>query len=1646
MACTPSKDMGQEEKLMFDEESAQFIVVSEGYDVVPQPLKAITEDKSTGEVNDYWRVERFRDYTFKVCLNDRNESRKLRNQKFLVNSFQGTKESITGEDGCFRWTEAIEYNYFADAKYILLERKLQGLGSYRGTFKLKIAVNPWSGRDKTKSEVVFLKPLRGAVSRSVLIEGDEEIFKALWGEGQRKILSLDKVNIQLTEKGTASKSINKFSLWLKQGTLYVNVFNIKGEEKLISIKNGGHFRVFTRMLQYNSINGNIDSLDHALHKPAPRVVLNSQDRIRHSTDRQTTVGSELSMQIEKDMAQNWGNEQGWVALRIQPLDFPFGPFFKTFEAIYDVGLLTSIHGGKNAKRKPEESEKYSKEMANGLSAFDNIFQSYKVQNSQFIVNRPMSTQNSLHPQGTSFAKYDFSYMRPQFEEVKRGESATTRGIRFRVQTCLRKKTNGVRPTLGSQFQLTIKERHSQREKTYDVSAEGDNRCLNFVHELWFKQFKPERLFFFDFDIKEVASNKIVGREGFVLNPWDATWTFGRDKRNLSKNYIDEVNETEKIRSRFFIPEFAYQTLRFRYSIDKYLSLRVKKSVLLSLYPRMLRYNSRREGRFGIYKLRDGIYLMKVALEKQYLDPATHAQVVKSKEENARSHELLMRSGDMRKKHHISIVKRLVRVIDGRIITPVEFNVKDLRIMRIRAQMMVQLQPIEEWRHHMVKLYDNFYERQVQDIRKSNKYLNWESFEILQNEKISNIRKIISEMSKNERMVHWFIENKSDRERESNKLYKIKNKSYKGCYGIPEVSWKDMFDLFKLTHPKLKSYMGVGSPLSQRDREVLDTSKVHQTDTGDICYIPYNVVKPLILNDFVNVSLSPIVGLDLDEFIDSPESSGLERETFFGPVTMLLNGNGSNMRPTRNITEFTCETIDCDQLKAEDVFEEIKNKWELTIDAKLSQHKLDRVYDHSKYFNSMRYLNDIQVDDLIEELEEEEREHRVLQDAFSQINNYLELYNFSFLSLVDEDLYKVNTSLCEGRLSVLSDITPCLEIDNQRRIKWEYFVQGGAQKDTQGDAQEDTQVNDSVVKNDMKNLIQSLRMSESLAKRICNHFASRFKNKNKRIENIRKNMSIPLNPMMNLIHIHDQDIHDQNNDEFNEMDDGNEIYRSSSVKIYKECMEQFKLSNDQFNQCRVVYGESPDRKICENRERSKNRSGLLNIERKLRVKKTGRYFSKGGKSQNLNVGASFSLQHSESFSESLSGGLGAGGLKTILKFGKSGNSFMKGGVGKFRLGMGLFRDVPFAGGLIDTFAFDYKLSESESNSFSDGTSINENTFLVMQDATMDIELLDYTKCIAISFNMAQLQEDSYQSDLEKEVQYKMELSHQTSQSKSRSEAEKQNLKFKYLLELTRGLFICDEQESKKNSSQSPSSLAIREKYYYFTQHFTEGDMLDPADLYNHPWLLFIRGKTDVWRFLDRIKAQDTKLSDSFQPMGPVVKVDGWPIQKLVAAYSGVIPSFPGIYTMLHNEDEYAVDFPWSDQPANSFTQRFMESLSGGSLDKDKPMHFMDKRVEALKDPDYYDKRHGSTPSIFDVVTASSFNSNSEEMPLMEFDSDFQQAAMYQAGGRRGAASSVAQYLAIASFEEGRAVQDLFYRELPTCEGEYTVLVGGSCNNL
>ncbi len=170
----------------------------------------------------------------------------------------------------------------------------------------------------------------------------------------------------------------------------------------------------------------------------------------------------------------------------------------------------------------------------------------------------------------------------------------------------------------------------------------------------------------------------------------------------------------------------------------------------------------------------------------------------------------------------------------------------------------------------------------------------------------------------------------------------------------------------------------------------------------------------------------------------------------------------------------------------------------------------------------------------------------------------------------------------------------------------------------------------------------------------------------------------------------------------------------------------------------------------------------------------------------------------------------------------------------------------------------------------------STFLVVQQAEVKIEILAYEKCLILGLNKGMFINES--------------LAKASSSLKDiKNEGRKLGLKDNYHPHLmtsamNRGHMICDGKITTEPTSKI-------EKYYYVTQHFTAGDILDNGSLLNHVWLLSLRGEGDFKRFTQLVGAREVNAQGKEVGFESAV----YPLDVLDRAYSQVRPSFPGMIT-------------------------------------------------------------------------------------------------------------------------------------------------------
>jgi hypothetical protein len=320
--------------------------------------------------------------------------------------------------------------------------------------------------------------------------------------------------------------------------------------------------------------------------------------------------------------------------------------------------------------------------------------------------------------------------------------------------------------------------------------------------------------------------------------------------------------------------------------------------------------------------------------------------------------------------------------------------------------------------------------------------------------------------------------------------------------------------------------------------------------------------------------------------------------------------------------------------------------------------------------------------------------------------------------------------------------------------------------------------------------------------------------------------------------------------------------------------------------------------------------------------TGRYVYRGGKSLNINLSANFNLSSSHGVQVSTSAAFKPSDFANVI--------------------VDEVAKIPFIGGLIKTVVGSFSLTRSarrdESAGRTQGTSVSAGTFLVSQQATFDIELGRYERCLVARFH------PSFYQDVRNALAEEIDDLERTHRNESRQDMLADGRGFDDNEDILKtGVMICTGQIEDR-------CLPVKEKYYYFTQHFTEGDMLDTADLHNHPWLLQLRGFRDFQVFTSMIGARQVGYIDNndwWQTVGSRVISDAasldlqgsyeenrvpefevinqenginWPLDELSRTYFEVLPTFPGLYTFADELGQDVREWPYeSTNPGRSFNQ-------------------------------------------------------------------------------------------------------------------------------
>lgn len=1417
-----------------------------------------------------WSIPTSIDGTFSACLKDNSSRRELLRQKFFV-SIPGTNKGFdveTNNTGCLQWTEELPYNHYAGrSSWVTVTRVLQGRGVNTGSVELKFGVNPWATgnddvRDRGKA-VLWLSP--ASKERPTQLVEDRHASAFLLGDyrtqGAGKLWIKD-VSVKAFAQG---KESSKFTTYLYHIEMKpkIEVYDAYGIKKYLDV-NDGDFDIDMHLLAAD-MGPQLDQRSIIL-AGEPRAVGRVKDR---------TLSVELTVRQDFEAVQS--NME--LALRIRPRSLSGNMPIREYNGVFYLGSYTSVASasGPIANKCVEDQTACN---------FDKVVSSAR----NF---EALKAAGYLRPK----ERYIFSNLRLRFLMIQPGETATQRTVAYTASTCIT-DTEARRPLANTPMIIRYKKREGQSDANIErevINKKTDESgCLNWDGLAFHKYYKPEEYFEREITIEKASEYSKDFR--FYINPWDTNINFGFDEREFTETKIEEIRRRTPVPSRFFLGGYSYHTVKFLYNIDPFMELEVKKTVLMELVPEVLRYSGIKDARKMTEHLRDGIYLLKVGIQKSYLDPRDNSHLLIQNDKfkaqqvlRANEKHVIVDKQDKQNRpktrDFVTTNVSLVRVVSGIIIVPIELTMRDLRLMRVRSNFMIQLETVDE---RMVQAYHVFKKFAVNDQDLATRLAEFRQklqagrslLEEVRNrppqppepppvDKLLEDRKAKEQLGAREEKLHPELEQLTKerlkdgvKQEFSNATLALQDRVERAQSRI-----KLSLDMLKDRFEKggaLGFYLNSQGQSTDVPLEVLNDELI--TTNFQAGRDMLNELRDSVRrNDFSLVALPKREDIDpefknpraLDIFVE--KGSGLEPRSFVGPVIFLSNAYSDSARATDNLDEEECKDPNkpADVLKESEAelseIQKILNTREkaaafgfnkgrnddssgsLTTDRELEGKRLNNAYRRDPYFGSLSHLCYKQVDDLIKMEQELKQERELNNSATSMKSNFLD-YASRVMKTPLEYVSLTNEPLRERVPGCVPATDPkCVEDRTASQVKVEDL--------------------DKWVNQPVESSGGWLTYLNDLKYKLYDEY---------------KVASGPYFSLEGLKSVPSRWTPEMYPDLFFNRNVASHIGLCSMLanRITGELAQQSLIKVDQQPRMRFEI-----MKVCSNPQ------GLVH-DIKYRVEQTGPYNFLGGMNLNINVGTSFST----SWSYSAGGGVEFSDYVSPLS--------ALSGVLKVPLGSLLIKPLSLKAG--------WSMSDSE------GTSISESTYLVSQLAGFELDLVSYEKCAIVSLSPKALFTRDPNDPLKiwsvvpKDSLNSPFLKEDLGLKKSLMEDERTSAI------LRRGFFVCEGSTRKMNPTAK-----VKEMFFYFTQHFTEGDMLDQADLYNHPWLLPMRGLRDFYAFTDRVQGEKVA------GLGPFLKnltnqapkrEKAWALGHMSNVYHHVLPTFPGFYTVLpaHENIEMLLD--------------------------------------------------------------------------------------------------------------------------------------------
>lgn len=492
-------------------------------------------------------------FNFQVCMRDLQHSKEIINHNFDVQIGSKTEQLRSDASGCINWSETIEYNHLAEAKWVEVNRTIQARGFQKGQRIASFALNPWEdlGHSLLDTEINDLQKGEKAIAA---LKGSGDPQQNLWIDDLRLTIDEKKITKEGVSLNIEIRTVVSFSL--------IKTANRRVLEPLT--------------------NGEIEAeimLINALQE-------NSKDVRRPLTPLSKTKASVAggSLFLESTILLKTPARYGQIqlALRLKPVHAPEG--LQAFNGVFNIAEYDQFKGS-------------------SFSRLKNVFHDGKMTIEDYLTDKEIPPQDPASISSIATSEVQVSPLDFRIVQFKNQKGLSREKV-FSVSACLKAPID-LKPLRNHVFK--IQKINGQTEER----TSNELGCISWQDSVTYDLLNTECWQTKEFQL----SNENLGLKQKMqirVNAWSNESSSLLDPRFSGKQDLLCASGKPKI----ILTGYSFDKKFIDYDIDPYLNIKLKKEGILKLTARLKRPSLTSSTGFEETALPPGKYNLRWAIVDQ----------------------------------------------------------------------------------------------------------------------------------------------------------------------------------------------------------------------------------------------------------------------------------------------------------------------------------------------------------------------------------------------------------------------------------------------------------------------------------------------------------------------------------------------------------------------------------------------------------------------------------------------------------------------------------------------------------------------------------------------------------------------------------------------------------------------------------------------------------------------------------------------------------------------------------------------------------------------------------------------------------------------------------------------------------------------